>query len=1114
MEIKKSIADWKEELLSPNQNDVLVNLIGDKNAFPLEKELFTDESISIPQNGLLNNIVKKHNDSMKESGTPIFGAGHQLLIFELNQKSFACPLFVASCAVKKNRFNKTYEVTISEDYYLNPFLVKTLDLSQNILFQEDVELALDEIGIDYQVEDGAWLANFHPHRFILVKELELLLDQNKLSLNLKQLLGDESVNTNSLELHEGLLFDADEDQLNVFEQVKTENTVIQGPPGTGKSQVIGNLLGKILGAQKDALLVAEKRVALEVIYEKLKPMQLHHFCLLYHHELKSKDFINSLKSTWQFLEKRKITNTIFSSNAKLQLDGLELILNRLRQPALIGGLSYRDFKAKMPELDDKKVDFVAEVPAIPVWEVEKQQLSILASDGFDILGDWLKLKFRKDPDFIATVEKRVKEVLGTFQKLPEKEWTLGAIENEIRKSSLASLFFYDDLLIPTSIFTPDHKAQKRFVKLTNKLKGLKEQFQLLEREKAHWNKDFSLSQLQDYMAVLASTNRYNIRTKLQRRKLLRFTDLNLNDAKSAIKNLVECKTIEREIVEVKESIRNLGVSTDDHELEHIHYVIRKIKQTDQNLLKSLLQVPEENLVQLKNRSTYLQTISSFVNRFLKLNNTDDVLAILERIKKDLPEYALNFTRLLVISPQTKNVLRQIKDLDSAEQVIYFSHWKQFSGFFPELAKINGKHLISKISGIISQQKEEQKDYARFIIDKIQSKFEAYHELLQTSARKLDENDKLLKKQLRKGKSILVKAFGKTRSFPSVRDLMESDAAPWVKLLHPLFLYSPYSVGRSLPISVQFDLVIFDESSQVPLPHALGSVHRGKRIVVAGDQQQMAPQFYFQKKATQSADLLHQASFYWKNCMLTNHYRSEHADLIAFSNRYFYKNKLKTYPTPKQTQVIEVIEADGKFIDRKNEKEAKIVADLIAEKLNQDEKDFGLIAFSQTQLKAILNQLSSEHANQLFDNEANYFVQSLENVQGDQCNHLIISLGYAPDENGDFHMRFGPLNQEQGHRRLNVLMSRAKSKITFVRSVTSDDFTISDNDGIEILRKLMLFLEEEHKEAPVQFDKDLFVNKENSKLNIDQPQDLFSSSVELVNFYKVMDKRGWNVEFLV
>ncbi|PHR44647.1 MAG: hypothetical protein COA32_14745 [Fluviicola sp.] len=1114
MEIKEQIAVWKEALLSPNQNDVLVNLVEDKNAVATDNGISTDEKIALPEDRLLNTFFKKHKESIKESGTPIFGAGQNLIEFSLDQNKYVCPVFVAGCNIKKNRFNKTYEIEISEDFYLNPFLAKTLEIDQEFEEIADFEAFLNEKGLSFEIRNGTWLANFHPHRFVLLKELEQLQEQKTLSNNLSQLLGEGDDSNGSMELHEGLLFDADEDQLSVFEKLKNENLVVQGPPGTGKSQVIGNLLGKVLGAEKQALLVAEKRVALEVIYDKLRSLGLHQFCLLYHHELKSKDFIRSLKSTWQLFEKRKKGSAILNLNAKLQIDGLELTLNRLRQADLIGGLSFTEFNEKKPTLNPKEIEFVTDVPPIPVWETNKKQLSKLKEGGFEIQGAWLKIKFKNELDFIHSLEKRLKEVLKEFQKLSENIVTIEDVESEIRKSGLVSLFFYDDLLIPTHLFTPDHKQQKRFLKLTNQLTTLKEKFETLEQEKKHWKKNFSLSELEEYISVLASTNRFNLRTKLKRRKLLKFTDLNLSDAKSALENLMACKDLERQIITTKEKLRELGVSTEDNELNHIQFVIRKIKQTDENVLKSLLKCSKQELVQLKNESTALQLISSFVNRFLELDQKDDVRKQLFEIKEAIPELTANFTRLSAISPQTKNVLRHTHNIENAEAIVYHSHWKKFTGYFPELAKFGGEQLTTKVENIISLQKGEQSSFADYIMDTIQARFETYHELLQTPARKLSESDKALKKQLRKGKSILVKAFGKTRNFPSVRDLLQSEAAPWIKLLHPLFLCSPYSVARSLPITTKFDLVIFDEASQIPLPHALGSVHRGERIVIAGDQQQMAPQFYFQKKSTQSSDLLHQASFYWKNTMLTNHYRSENADLIAFSNRYFYQNKLKPYPSFKQNQAIEVIQTDGTFVDRKNDKEAKIVSDIITEELKKSEKDFGLVAFSQTQLTAIIDNLSADHQNQLLEEEADYFVQSLENVQGDQCNHLIISMGYAPNEEGDFHMRFGPLNQEQGHRRLNVLMSRAKSKITFVRSVKAEDFSISDNDGVELLRKLMLFLEEEHNDLEQQLGDHITLDASSKKLTVRQPQNTFDSSVGLVNFYNVMVSRGWDVGFLV
>jgi superfamily I DNA and/or RNA helicase len=171
-----------------------------------------------------------------------------------------------------------------------------------------------------------------------------------------------------------------------------------------------------------------------------------------------------------------------------------------------------------------------------------------------------------------------------------------------------------------------------------------------------------------------------------------------------------------------------------------------------------------------------------------------------------------------------------------------------------------------------------------------------------------------------------------------------------------------------------------------------------------------------------------------------------------------------------------------------------------------------VAFSQTQLKAILDKIPTNYLDQLEDRDS-IFIQSLENVQGDQCEHLIISLGYAKNENGDFHMRFGPLNQEQGHRRLNVLMSRAISKITFVRSVTSADFSISANEGVESLRKLMVFLEEENNAETTQ-NFPVGIKQNEKQLMISDVSSTFENAQAAIDFYRTSVSRGWKVEFVL
>tara|TARA_B100000508_G_scaffold137355_1_gene131623 strand:- start:145755 stop:149102 length:3348 start_codon:yes stop_codon:yes gene_type:complete len=1107
MNIKLQISQWKEELLAPNKTDVLVNLDPDTNALEVGKEIIENEKISLPIERRINKLFKAHQQSIKESGTPIFGVCKNTVKFDLDNRSYTLPLFIANCSIKKNRLNQNFDIEQNEAFYLNPYLTKLVNLTEEFEDTEQFQDWCSSNRFEIEISIGQWIANVHPHRFILVKELERIEKLNKLSHGTMQLLGDEGQDQSELDLNEGELFNSDSDQQAVYDKARLENLVVQGPPGTGKSQVITNLIGKAVANNNSTLLVAEKKVALQVIYDKLKSFDLHHFCLLHHHELNARDFIRSLEQTWNLLENRQKVQRQFSTPSKFALDGLDLTLERLRQPELIGGVNYSEFKSMSRNSNFKSVDFFADVPDIPTWKSDKEQLKKLEIE--DLSDEWTYLKSSVFESDIAHLEKKLIKIRSLIEEISIPEISRKSIDEMMKKSGIASLFFYDDLLISPEIFKPNSSIQKKFVKHFNNLIKLTEECTALEDEKKHWKRNFSLSELQEYISVLASSSKFGLRSRFQRKKLLKYTDLDLKDARSTLQNLIDLKKKEDELIKTKQAIRKLGLSDDMGELEHINYVIRRSKQVDNNIIQELTKCTGEQLQEYKKLADQLSSVNSLIVENILIEPNKSIKPIIQKLISRLGKIAANLDSIKSISDKTKKVWRLTSSIKKAEDTILYSHWNQFSGRFPELAKMDNAALLAKLNNIIELKKAEHQHFGVFILDSIQQNFEDYSSLLGIPARKLNEEQKRFKKELRKGKSILVKAFAKKRVFPSIYDLLESEAKHWIHLLHPIFLCSPYTVARSLPIDHSFDLVIFDEASQIPLPHALGGVQRGKRIIVAGDSEQMAPSFYFQSKNTSTHDLLHQSSFYWRNQMLTNHYRSSHERLIAFSNKYFYEDKLTTFPKPSENYPIHLINTEGKFIDRVNQEEAKVSAKEIQKLLKNENGSIGIVAFSQKQLTTILNQLPPQTVDLLMDEDYPGFVQSLENVQGDQCDHLIISLGYAKDEDGKFNMRFGPLNQEQGHRRLNVLMSRAKDKITFIRSVKSEDFNISDNEGVEHLRKLMLFLEEEQKESVHKFPKGISL-KEKNHLVISSPQKIFENALSLTNYFDVLTSRGWKV----
>jgi superfamily I DNA and/or RNA helicase len=313
----------------------------------------------------------------------------------------------------------------------------------------------------------------------------------------------------------------------------------------------------------------------------------------------------------------------------------------------------------------------------------------------------------------------------------------------------------------------------------------------------------------------------------------------------------------------------------------------------------------------------------------------------------------------------------------------------------------------------------------------------------------------------------------------------------------------------------FDVGIFDEASQLPLQNALGTIQRSKRILVAGDHQQMGPSSYFKSRTGEVVDLLHQASYYWRNVPLKHHYRSEHPALIQFSNKHFYNNELVAFPSVKQEKspiVWHFIE-QGRFIDRKNTIEAKEVANLIEKEINGT-NHLGIVAFSETQIHDISACLTSKTLHILEDRIENdtAFFKALENVQGEECDHLIISFAYAYTEENEFHMRFGPMNSKNGSKRLNVLLTRARKKIDFFSSVKSSDFKLSSNESINLLRQFLHQIEHNSHLIQTAFPLGLMPTIKENQLSFERIQEDIQNAEELITLVGVLENRGWGIEF--
>lgn len=313
-------------------------------------------------------------------------------------------------------------------------------------------------------------------------------------------------------------------------------------------------------------------------------------------------------------------------------------------------------------------------------------------------------------------------------------------------------------------------------------------------------------------------------------------------------------------------------------------------------------------------------------------------------------------------------------------------------------------------------------------------------------------------------SILQKAIKSGGRMLSIRKLFDS-IPNLLRQICPCMLMSPISCAQYIdPSFPKFDIVIFDEASQMPTCEAVGAIARGDNVVVVGDPKQLPPTSFFssnqideenyEKEDLESvlddclALMMPQRHLLW-------HYRSRHESLIAYSNAKYYDNKLLTFPSPDDL-VSEVthVQCDG-FYDRsgtkQNDAEAKEIVNEIIRRL-RDEKlrheSIGVVTFSVVQQNLIDDMLNDAfsadpHLEELASELPEpIFIKNLENVQGDERDIILFSICYGPDKDGRVSMNFGPVNRDGGWRRLNVAISRSRKKMIVFSTIRPEQIDLS------------------------------------------------------------------------
>ncbi|MCR2803978.1 DUF3320 domain-containing protein [Paenibacillus soyae] len=422
----------------------------------------------------------------------------------------------------------------------------------------------------------------------------------------------------------------------------------------------------------------------------------------------------------------------------------------------------------------------------------------------------------------------------------------------------------------------------------------------------------------------------------------------------------------------------------------------------------------------------------------------------------------------VVSAYENGSLKHDEVLPSFER----AWWKAAITFIletdPQLASFSGRLFEEKIKAF----QETMEKFEQLTREEIAARLAANIPPIGTQAASSSEAGILLRAIRSGGRGLSLRKL-----FEQIPNLLNR--------LCPCVLMSPMSVAQYLdPKYAPFDLVVFDEASQLPTSEAVGAMARGRNVIVVGDPKQLPPTSFFSSAGGDESDdavVPEDLESILDDCLalgmpqehLLWHYRSRHESLIAFSNRHFYENKLLTFPSPSERQSSVKWHPVGGYYDRgktkQNRAEAEAVVQEIARRLRDPElsrRSMGVVTFNSIQQTLIEDLLDDAYrrepeleqaASRLYEP---IFVKNLENVQGDERDVILFSIGYGPDASGKVVLNFGPLNRDGGWRRLNVAVSRARHEMHVFSTLRADQLDVSRTraEGVGALRSFLEYAE--------------------------------------------------------
>lgn len=930
--------------------------------------------------------------------------------------------------------------------------------------------------------------------------------------------------------------DADSTQMLAMLAVhEGRNLVIQGPPGTGKSQTITNIIANAIGQGKKVLFVAEKAAALDVVKSRLDALELGEACLELHSQKANKrELHQELRRTLELGKPalQHLQQQLASwSQSRQELNEYSKAVN---EPVLQSGLSAHDLVGRMLQLE-ALADGIP-LPALELdgmlhWDAPQMQraetlaLRVAASlqegvppTAYLFWGSGLQVLLpAQHADLIHLLDDALAAATALYQDAGEVAAHTGmvapqnreavmqlkeALETAANRPALQGMNLEDaGWLTQKTLITELLQKGARLSQLdtTYGSRLLPEAFDadmlsIREALVTHGRKwyRFLISAFKTAVGKLAALSKEALPKSYDER-------LQLVDA------VMESQRLEKEL------------ASQDAFARSFFGAAWKGRNSDWSLLEqagTFLAGVHENI----GAGKYDTALLAYFSRNEDRAWAKEAALRLSHLLNEHGKKVQALTEMLQFNDGVRFPSATLLHLPFAQQLPLLQQWAEKPEAIQEVISFNNLVQMAGEEGLlpIVRLASHWEHAKKLLVAAVQSgwyqKLYSYafqnhialrrfvrdgHEAIAGQFRQMD----LRLLQYTRAKAALTHWEGlppadaggqmnllrnefnkKSRHFPIRRLMSEAGAA--IQAIKPVFMMSPLSIANFLPPgALEFDLVIFDEASQVRPMEALGAILRGRQLVVVGDSQQLPPTAFFDTVGTDAeeaesitADLPSILSL----CdaqgapqrMLRWHYRSRHESLIRLSNHEFYDNRLVLFPAPGNRAGAGLFfhhlphTAYDRGGSRTNLLEAEAVVAAILDHIRQHpHQSLGVVAFSTAQRDAIQNRLETvrrqepevETFIQRHPHEP-LFVKNLENVQGDERDVIFISIGYGRTAEGYTSQSFGPLNMEGGEKRLNVLITRSRLRCAVYTNLTADDIDLSKSAsrGVQVLKSFLQF----------------------------------------------------------